>query len=258
MSGAGFNPGLIAFKLAFQLCPIFLTGGVAQQIPGQILPIILITESINLPLGLLTGGENVELDDFFAHYVPQPGGTLVDNAIAQYPFANQAVAANALIQQPLRISLRMHCPARATLGYAAKLATMLLLQSTIAQHNRTAGTYTIATPSFFYTNCIMVGFRDITGGDTHQAQSVWQLDFEQPLLTVQQALAAQNNLMSKLTGGSQIQGQPAWSGAGTNIGQPTPNTPVPVGSGAAGGQVISATPPPASFNDISAGSSAFA
>jgi hypothetical protein len=255
MSGGGVSPGLVLFKLAFQLCPIFLTGGVAQQIPGQILPIILLTEAINLPLGLLTGGENIELDDFFAHYIPQPGGTIVDNAIAQYPFANQAVAANALIQQPLRISLRMHCPARATLGYAAKLATMLLLQSTLQQHNRTAGTYTVATPSYFYTNCIMVGMRDITGGDTHQAQSVWQLDFEQPLLTVQQALAAQNNLMNKLTGGAQINGQPAWSGGATQIGQPSPNTSIPVGSSAAGSQVVSATPA-ASFNDTSFGSTA--
>jgi hypothetical protein len=241
---SGVNPGLVAFKLAFQLSPIFLTGGVAQFIPGGVLPIIVLTEALNLPLGLIAGGENIELDDFFAHYIPQPGGTLIENQIAQYPFANQAIAANALIQQPLRVSLRMHCPARATLGYAAKLATMLLLQSTLQQHNRTAGTYTIATPSYFYTNCIMTGMRDITGGETHQAQSTWQLDFEQPLLTLQQALAAQNSLMSKLSSGGQVSGQPAWSGADANIGQVSPTTPVAGAPTAAGGSVVSATPPP--------------
>lgn len=239
------SPGLAIFKLAFQVCPIFLTSGLAEFIPGGILPIILLTEAINLPLGLLTRG-NIGLDDFFANYVPQPGGTIISNIIAEYPFANQAVAANAIIQAPLDFSLRMHCPARTRLGYAAKLATMIGLQTALSEHNRRSGLYTVATPSYFYTNCLMLGMRDITGGDTHQAQSVWQLDFRKPLITLNAAQAAQNSLMSKLTSGAEVPGDPpAWSGAEANVGAISPNTPVPAGANAAGSSVAS---PPAPFS----------
>lgn len=223
---SGFSPGRTVFKLAFELCPIFLTNGIAGNLPFSVLPIIALTEAINLPLALLSGGgENVELDDFFAHYIPMAGGSLIDNQISEYPFANQAVAANALIQQPLMISLRMICPARTRFGYASKLATMLLLQSALAEHNRTGGTYTVLTPSHFYTNCIMLAMRDITGGGGVQVQQEWQMDFRQPLLTTEDANAAQGNLMRRFSSGTQIEGDPAWSGTGTNIGQVSPSTP---------------------------------
>lgn len=235
------SPGLAAFKLAFQLSPIFLTGGIAKFIPGNVAPIVLFTEALNLPLGLLSGGENIELDDFFAHYVPIPGGTIIDQVIAEYPFANQGVAANAIIQQPLNIALRMICPARNTLGYAAKLATMLGLEGVLKQHNAQGGTYTIATPSFFYTNCVMLAMRDITPGNTAQAQAQWQLEFRKPLLTSEAAAAAQNSLMSKLTAGTQINGEPTWSGQSINVGQPTPNLPTVTNSPLPAVQ----TPPPA-------------
>lgn len=239
---SGISPGFVAFKLGFEICPIFLQGGVAQFVPGGILPIVLLTEAVNLPLGLLTGSENVELDDFFAHYVPIPGATIIANMISEYPFANQAVAANALIASPLDISLRMICPAKGRLGYPAKLATMLLLQNTLSQHNRSGGTYTICTPSYFYTNTIMLEMRDITGGETKQAQAEWQLSFRKPLLTVEAAQTSQNGLMRKLSNGTQIDGQPAWSGADTNIGQPSPLSNVPAGADAVGSSIVTATP----------------
>ena len=218
-------PGALAYKFAFQLCPIFLSGGIASLIPGQYLPIIALTEALNLPLGLISGSENIELDAFFANYIPQPGATIIDNQVAEYPFANQAVAANALIQMPLMVSMRMICPARNTLGYAAKTATMLLLQTALQQHNQRSGTYTIITPSYFYTNCIMLRMTDVTSGQGgHQAQVEWQMEFRQPLLTAAAAAAAQNSLMSKLTSGGQINGDPVWSGANTSTGSVSPLT----------------------------------
>lgn len=234
---SGYGPGTAAFTLAFSVCPIVLTNGIATNIPGGALPIIAITEALNFPGGILGGGENIELDDFFAHYIPIPGGTLIDNQVATYPFANQAVAANAIIAQPLTISLLMICPVRNPFGYATKLATMMALQAALSQHNATGGTYTVITPSFFYTNCIMTAMRDASNGQSHQAQTEWQLDFMRPLLTLEQAQQAQNGLMAKLSSGTPIQGQPSWSGLSPTVNDPNSlagTSIIPASSGAPG------------------------
>jgi hypothetical protein len=214
------TPGLAAFKLSMQLSPILLTNGIAQQITGGILPIIAITEAASFVTGLLSGADNIELDNFFANYSPMPGATLIDQQIGTYPFANQAVAANATIAQPLQLSMLMKCPARNALGYGIKLITMMALKSTLDQHNQLGGTYTIVTPSWFYTNGILTGMRDVSGGESKQVQDAWQLDFTFPLLTLEAAQSVQNNLMSKLTSGSQVSGQPAWSGLPPGAGDP--------------------------------------
>lgn len=247
------NPGLALYKLGFQLSPIVLTGGIANFIPGGALPIIAISEALNFPLGLLSGTENLELDGFFAHFQPLPGATIIDNQVGTYPFANQAVAANALITQPLTISMLMYCPVRNDLGYFQKLGIMMALRAALSMHNNQGGTYTIVTPSYFYTDCIMTGMRDASNQESHQAQNAWQLDFVQPLLTLEQAQQAQNSLMSKMTSGAQLQGQPAWSGAATNVGVTNPSvTPayIPAASSSVGSGVaapvipVQATPLP--------------
>jgi hypothetical protein len=213
--------GYSAFKLSFQISPIILTGGLAQSITGGMLPIISITEALNFVDGLLSGASDLDnLDNFFAQFVPVTGGSLIDNQVGEYPFANQAVAANAIIAQPLKISMRMICPVREAFGYAAKLATIEALQAALAQHNSMGGTYTVATPSFLFTNCIMTGMRDASNGDSAQAQNAWQLDFVQPLLTLQAAQQAQNSLMSQISSGAAINGQPAWSGLPPTVGAP--------------------------------------
>lgn len=242
------SPGLVAFKLAFQVSPIILTGGVAELIPGGMLPIIAITEAINFATGLLSQGTTPDLDSFFAVYEPMAGATLVDNDFGKYPFANQAVAANAVIANPLVISLMMHCPVRDSFGYASKLATMMALQATLAKHNASGGTYTIATPSFFYTNCLMAGMRDASKGESKQRQSSWQLDFVKPLLTLEQAAQAQNSLMSKITGGvalPSVGGALAWSGLAPTLGTPTSlagTSIVPSTAGAPGASVAGFAP----------------
>lgn len=212
------SPGLDVYKLAFQVSPIILTGGIANYIPGGMLPIISITEALNFVGGILSSGRTPKLDDFFASFQVMPGGTLIDQAIGHYPFANQAVAANAVIAQPLKVSLIMRCPVRQS--YAAKLATMLALQTAIQKHNASGGTYIVATPSYFYTNTLLTGLKDVTSGRSKQVQTEWQWDFEQPLLTEAQAEAAQNSLMSKITGGTALTGEPAWSSFATVVGQP--------------------------------------
>lgn len=235
-----FSPGLAAYKLSFQLSPIILTGGIAQNVPGGMLPIISITEALNFTLGLLSGGRSLELDDFFANFGPVPGGKLISNQLGRYPFANQAVAANAIIAQPLPISLLMHIPVRQPGGYAAKLATMMTLKQTLAQHSQSGGTYTVATPSYFYTNCILLDLHDVSASGSKQAQNAWQFDFEQPLLTLAQAQQAQNSMMSKISSGVQTDG--ATSGLAPTVGSPqsmaassvVPAATGPAGSGVAG------------------------
>jgi hypothetical protein len=238
----GISPGLAAYKLSFQLSPIILTGGIATAIPGGALPIISITEAINFTEGLLSGGDNLDdLDGFFANFRPLPGSSIIDQQIGKYPLANAAIAANSVIAQPLAISMRMICPASAEGSYATKLATMLALQATLSQHNAQGGTYTIATPSFFFVNCVMTGMRDTSAADDKQAQNTWQLDFEKPLLTLADAQQAQNNLMSQITNGTAIDGVPSWSGLAPTVGNPAsvaapsiiPAASNPAGSGTA-------------------------
>lgn len=216
------NIASTAWKLTFQVSPIILTGGIASQVPGGMLPIIALTEALNFVDGILNGGPDIALDDFFASFEPVPGASLVAQDVGHYPFANQAVAANAVIRQPLKISMRMICPARGDFGYAVKLATMTALQSAFSLHNASGGTYTVATPSYFYTNCLMSdpGMTDTSNSSSLQVQNTYQLDFEQPLLTLQDAQQAQNSLMSRLTAATPISGPPAWSGLSPTVGNP--------------------------------------
>jgi hypothetical protein len=209
-----------AFALSFEISPIILTGGLAAGVPGGMLPIVSLTEAANFVTGLLSGGSDLSLDEFFAHFRPLPGGSLIEQDFGQYPFANQAVAANAVIPQPKSISMLMVCPVKSPFGYATKLVTMTALQAALAQHNLSGGTYTIATPSFFYTNCLMRSFRDASNQNSAQAQNAFILDFEQPLLTLEQANEAENSLMSKLSGRTAISGDPAWSGLPPTVGVP--------------------------------------
>lgn len=249
------NPNASAFALSFEISPIVLTDGIAGNIPGGMLPIVSLLESGSFD-GLLSGGGDLSLDDFFAHFVPTTGGEIIKQRIGKYPFANAAVAANAVITDSKLVSLRMICPARAgSGGYAAKLATMTALQSAIAQHNSSGGTYTIATPSYFYTNCVMLGLRDVSSNGSAQSQTEWQWDFEQPLLTLQQAQQAQNNLMSKFSNGTQVpadsDGEVSWSGLGPTVGTP-PSIAAPsvVGSAQNVGGAQNASPGRSTGTDI--------
>lgn len=235
----GISAGLDAFALTFTISPIILTGGIAAGM-GGILPIVAITEALNFTEGLLSGGDELDLDDFFAHFVPPPGATLVENEFGRYPFGNQAVAANAVIRMPRRVSMRMICPAKGEGGYAIKLATMLALEAALSNHNAQGGTYIVATPSFFFTNCVLLRVPDVSNNASAQAQNSWQFDFEQPLLTLQDAQAAQNNLIAQITGGVPIPGLPSWGGAGLIGSGIPPNLTgigsIPASSGVGGAQ----------------------
>lgn len=231
------TPGLIAWQTAFEISPIVLINGLVEAFPGGALPIVALTEALNFPLGILSGSSAVNLNNFFAHFRPLPGATLIEQDIGRYPFATQAIAANATIQQPLFVSMLMEAPARGRLGYPAKLALMTAVQKALSFHNQRGGTYHVATPSFIYTNCILKSLRDISGGETDQAQHTWQWDFEKPLITLDDATSAMSGLMGWISRQTQLT-NPAWSGFGQAVGQPITaavGSVVPAASGAAPG-----------------------
>lgn len=210
MPSAGYS----LYKLGLECSPIILTGGVATLIPGQMLPIIAITEALNLVNGLLSGMDIDSLDDVLCHYAPNPGTELIKQDVATYPFANQTVAANSVIAQPKRVSMQMTCPVREEGGLFFKLGILTALQKVLETHNSSGGLYTIVTPAKIYTSCVMVSMACNDGSETKQFQYAWGMEFMQPLLAQSDATAAQSNLMGKLTGQTQVT-SPTWSGTGT-------------------------------------------
>lgn len=212
------------FALSYVKSPIILTGGIASNVPGGLLPIVSITQAKNYDRGILSGSDGLNLDDYLFDFFPMAGATLAENEIATYPFANQTVAANSIISNPLKISLMMLSPARGEGGWSRKLSVFQSLKTALQEHGASGGTYTVATPSYPYVNCILTSLRDISDGDPKQAQSRWQWDFVQPLLTLEAAQQAQNALMAKLSNGTQIkqdaQGHISYSGQGPAVGNP--------------------------------------
>jgi hypothetical protein len=263
---SGISPGLAAFKLACQISPIILVGGIANITSFGMLPIIALTEGggvlgslasgnvlSSVSSGLTTlvgaataiaGGGPASLDDFFANFQPLAGSTLIDNQYGTYPLASQQVAANAVIVQPLRVSLAMLIPVRQSFGYANKTATMMALQASLSAHVTQGGTFTVVTPTYIYTNCLLLSLRDISGGATKQSQYEWAWDFMQPLLTINQIQQAQNSLMNQISTAGGGSASPAWSGAGTTVGSPPSGFGSPGLPGGAAGQGITSSPLP--------------
>ena len=186
------------------------------------LPIVSVTESVSFLGGILTGGSTPSsLAQFFAHFFPLPGSTLADWQVGQYPFANQAVAGNAMISQPLQLSMLMRCPPQTNNGgWATKIATIMALQALLQQHNSAGGQFTVITPSFIWTNGLCTRLHDISHKTGGNPQDDWQWDFTFPLLTLNQAQSVLGSLMSKLSNGTQISGTPGWTGLSTTLGNP--------------------------------------
>lgn len=213
---------LYDFQLSYEISPIILTGGSSSGVPGGMTPIVSLLQPGAFSDGLPgDGAQFMNLDDYFARFVVLPGSTLIDYAVGEYPFANQAVAANAMIAQPLKVSLLMICPVRDG-GYSGKLSTITSMQASLQDHINQGGTFTVATPSFLFPNLLLTNITDVTDGESKQVQVAWQWNFYKPLLTLEDAEAAQNNLMSKISNGTPVDGDPPqWSGTPPTVGNPT-------------------------------------
>jgi len=213
------------YSLQYVVSPILLTGG-AAAVSGGTIPIMSITDSLAFG-SLLGGGPGLaSLNDAFAHYHPLPGAALEAYDLGEYPFASQITAANAIITKPLNISMMMVNPRRQAGDYANFPAVMQALKQTIDQHVLAGGTFTVLTPAYPFTNCVLRRFADASGADSKQGQWRWQWDFEMPLIALAQASAIaqnQNNLMGQLTNGqatANAAGQLSWSGVGPTSGNP--------------------------------------
>lgn len=214
------DPLRVGWALGFEASPIILQSGIVANLPGASLPILTLLQPAAFLAGIVNPAGPLDMDDIFAKFKVIPGGTLEDFEVGTYPFANMAVAANAMIANGIRISLQMNAPALGPLGWATKLATITALKATLDQHQASGGTYIVATPSYIYQNCLLIRLADSSSGESKQPQASWQWDFYAPLITLQQAQQVLGSLMSKINSGLPIQGQPAYSGLGPPIGVP--------------------------------------
>ncbi|HAW3351293.1 TPA: hypothetical protein ACGSHR_002881 [Escherichia coli] len=206
------------YRLGFEISPVILCNGIAESIPGGMLPIVAITQSASFVTGILTGSIALtDLDKYFCHWRPVQGGTMVDYDIAKYPFANQTVAANALLAQPLKISMLMDAPVNENTGAMTKLVTLSSLQAVLQAHANLGGTFIVATPSLIYSNCILRTVKDATGSNEALPQRSWIWDFEQPLISESAASQAINSFVSKIDGGDKVTSS-AWTNTVSALG----------------------------------------
>ena len=208
------------FKRAYQLAPILMVGGIAANLPNGQQTILTLTE----------GSDTINYADdeqYFAHFRPLPGGTLVDFSAAEYPFASMNMAANAMLQNALKVSLSMTCPARtnAKNSYPSIQAIITRIRQQLTAHILAGGSFTVATPGNIYENCLLLNLRDISNAGDKKVQQVFQWDFIQPLITQQAATKSFNNLYNKLANGLPVSNPPTNSGVSTSIGNAPTNQP---------------------------------
>jgi hypothetical protein len=186
--------GLAQFQLSYQIAPIVLVGGIAAELGtnGQ-MSILQLTEGTSDP------GFS-DPNDYFAHFKPLPGSTLEDWSMAEYPFASFVMAANAMVQNALKFSLLMLCPARAGNPYPEKSGTISGLKAALDAHISQGGTFNVATPAYTYTNCLLVRLSDVSSISDTQVQLAYQWDFVQPLITQAAAAQSYNQIYTKLAG----------------------------------------------------------
>ncbi len=204
----GIPIGVTAYDLAYQVSPIIFTGGIASSIPGGALPVI---QLLGLSASLLLSG-STSAASFPYRFLPVVSGTKVINqSVATYPFANNQVASNAVVEEPKPFSLLMIAPVNSPGGYLTKFPLFYALQTSFAQHNAAGGTYTIVMPSTIFYNCIMAGVTDVTQ-NSKQQQIEWRIDFIKPLVSLSAAAPSFSSLMQKITDGNQL---PSVSPSGT-------------------------------------------
>jgi hypothetical protein len=206
------NAARAAYDASFQISPIILSGGLFSSALGGVMTLSGLVSTV---INDVTGSDVLPT----VRYVPLPGATVINNTVATYPFANQAVAGNAVIRNPKNVSLLMIAPVNSVGGYLLKMATFMALQSTFEAHTAAGGTFHVLTPSYPYFDCLMTTMTDVTSGEGHQQQIQWQIDFVQPLVTQQQAQTAWNGMMSKISGGQQITSS-SWNAAAATAGTP--------------------------------------
>ena len=239
------------FQNSYQYGPIVLVGGIAG---AGMLPLPSIISSQNYPGGVTSAADSTDPNaiqtvfgqgssnslnnitaagtpaafvaiPFFGQFRVLPGNTLMKNEVATYPVANQTTAANAVITEPLTVSLEMIAPANGSIPFSTKTAIMNSLKKSLDKHTAQGGWYNVATPSYVYQGCLLTDLVDASDdGEGSQPQVRWVWNFMQPLLTAAAAQAAQNQFMAKISAQTQNSGSPPGSNAvQTGVGNPSSN-----------------------------------
>lgn len=207
------------FRRDYQLDPITLVQGIAQNLPSGRMSILVLTEG-STDVGF------VDESRYFAQFRPAPGGTLLDFGISEYPFASMAMAANAVVQNARSIAMIMDCPARTDgNSYPALQAKLTGFVQQLTTHILKGGTFDLTTPGYIYEDCLLRRIVDVTPAGDKKVQQRFQLEFYQPLITQQAAAAAYNNLYNKLANGLPVSNPPRNSGVSTVIGNAPTNQP---------------------------------
>jgi hypothetical protein len=221
-----------AYKVRYQIAPIILTGGIAQNVPGGmismlagsnpnlILPTLYsegaqrnLLDALN-PSGQIIGTQGdpstspgfSNFDDAFGAFNVLAGGTLCVQTVPKYPLADMTLAANAIVREPLTLSLIWDTPMRGANAWDTKLTVMQALKMMLDQHNNAGGLYAVMTPAFFYENLILTALTDNSRGGNSLPQNAWRFDFERPMVVNTTDLTtigygAQNIALQKMTAG---------------------------------------------------------
>lgn len=176
------------------------------------MPIAVLTEGLSIANGLLHGEIRTRS---MAAFTPMAGTTLVQQDICNLNFYNQVTAANATVRKPNRVVMQMIRPASTEDGgYTTKGMTFTALKMALDMHNQYGGCYTVMTPSFIYTRCLMRSFIDTSSfsEQNKQVQHTWQIEFEQPLSSVEQTVKTLASVLDKFDKGMPSDGPLSWSG----------------------------------------------
>ena len=220
---------LSMYQLLYQITPIFLNNGIATNIGGSILPVMALLNPSAYNVLFSGGSDTFNMDSYFGIFQPASGGSLVQQQIAEYPFANLSVAANAMVRSPIEVSMIMVTPMKTQYAWAVKNATMTALKSALDTHNNMGGTYTVFTPAYTYYNMVMLGLSDMSNPQIALPQNTWKWDFRKPLIAQQDLVFAENNLYAKITGGVQTSAE--WTSALTALGLPASSVNQAAGAG---------------------------
>jgi hypothetical protein len=223
------NPAASQIQYTYVTCPIFLTGGIAGSLEGGTIPIISLLNPGAFPSGLgSVSGPDFDLDDAFAQFHAMPGASLQNYDLGRYPFANQVTAANAIITEPLNISMTMIVAFKpGNSNVSNRQSVMTSLKQTLDQHALAGGTYVVNTVSYPYQNAILKGLHDSSSAEVEIPQWRWVWDFEIPLISLEDAnnvVQRYSNLMGRMSSGQVVQpnasGSITWSGTAPTVGNP--------------------------------------
>lgn len=203
------NPLAAQSAYQFQICPVFLTGGIAA-LSGGTIPILSLLNPGAFPSGV-TGLADPDFGfgDSLANWTSNPGASIQKYELGRYPFANQVTAANAIITEPLNVSLTMIVVfGQGAASVPNRQAVITSLKQTLDSHSLAGGTYTLMTISYTYENAILRDLVDASDSSVSIPQWRWQWDFEIPLVSQQDATNVSqryNNLMGQLSNGQVVQ-----------------------------------------------------